>query len=174
MDAEKMSKSVGNIVSLKDVLDRWSREAVLLLFLGAHYRSPLDFSDEAMAAAQAQAETFKNHFVGLEDGGGSDSEWSRLAEILDEDFNTPDALALLHDWRARGESGLLRRALDLFGLESLATARDAPAELRALAERRQEARVRGDFDEADRLRTEIEARGWEVRDAAEGFVLVER
>jgi len=174
MDAEKMSKSVGNIVSLKDVLDRWGREAVLLLFLGAHYRSPLDFSDEAMAAAQAQAETFKNHFVGLEDGGGSDREWSRLAEILDEDFNTPDALALLHDWRARGESELLRRALDLFGLESLTAAREPPAELRALAERRREARARGDFDEADRLRTEIEAQGWEVRDAAEGFVLVER
>jgi cysteinyl-tRNA synthetase len=174
MDAEKMSKSVGNIVSLKDVLDRWGREAVLLLFLGAHYRSPLDFSDEAMAAAQAQAETFKNHFVGLEDGGGSNHEWTRLVEILDDDFNTPDALALLHDWRARGESDLLRRALDLFGLESLTAAREAPAELRALADRRQEARVRGDFDEADRLRTEIEARGWEVRDAAEGFVLVER
>jgi cysteinyl-tRNA synthetase len=174
MDAEKMSKSVGNIVSLKDVLDRWGREAVLLLFLGAHYRSPLDFSDDAMAAAQAQAETFKNHFVGLEDGGRSNDEWSGLAEILDDDFNTPDALALLHDWRARGESELLRRALDLFGLESLTAVREAPAELRALAERRQEARVRGDFDEADRLRTEIEARGWEVRDAAEGFVLVER
>jgi cysteinyl-tRNA synthetase len=174
MDAEKMSKSVGNIVSLQEVLDHWGREAVLIYFLGAHYRSPVDFSDEAMAAAQAQAETFKNHFVGLEHGRGSDHEWSRLAEILDDDFNTPDALALLHDWRARGESELLRRALDLFGLESLTAASEAPAELRALAERRQEARARGEFDEADRLRTEIEARGWEVRDAAEGFVLVER
>jgi cysteinyl-tRNA synthetase len=174
LDEEKMSKSVGNIISLKDVLDRWGREAVLLLFLGAHYRSPLDFSEEAMAAAQAQAETFKNHFVGLEDGGGSNHEWPRLAEILDDDFNTSDALALLHNWRARGESELLRRALHLFGLESVTAAHEAPAELRALAERRQEARARGDFDEADILRAEIEARGWEVRDAVEGFVLVER
>ena len=174
MDAEKMSKSVGNIVSLKDVLDRWGREAVLLLFLGVHYRNPLDFSDEAMAAAQAQAETFKNHFVGLEKGGGSSDEWDRLAEILADDFNTPDVLALFHDWRARGESDLLRRGLELFGLESLTAAPEAPAELRELARRRQEARANGHFDEADRLRAEIEARGWEVRDAAEGFVLVER
>jgi len=174
LDEEKMSKSVGNIVSLKDVLDRFGREAVLLFFLGAHYRSPLDFSDEAMAAARAQAETFKNYFVGLEGGRGSNHEWARLAEILEDDFNTPDALALLHDWRARGESEPLRRALDLFGLESLTASREVPADLLLLAERRQEARVRGNFDEADRLRTEIEARGWEVRDAAEGFVLVER
>ena len=174
MDAEKISKSVGNIVSLKDVLDRWGREAVLLLFLGAHYRSPIDFSDEAMTTAQAQAETFKNYFVGPEDGGRSSDEWHRLSEILADDFNTPDVLALFHDWRARGESDLLRRGLELFGLESLTAAPEAPAELRELARRRQEARANGHFDEADRLRAEIEARGWEVRDAAEGFVLVER
>src|SRR6185312_9103251 len=59
--AEKMSKSLGNVVSLHDALERWGREAILILFLGAHYRGPVDFTDEAMAQAQAQWEDFRNY-----------------------------------------------------------------------------------------------------------------
>ena len=62
LGAEKMSKSIGNIVSLREALDRWGREAILVLFLGAHYRSPLDFSDVTMQAARAQAEAFRGAF----------------------------------------------------------------------------------------------------------------
>ena len=64
------------------------------------------------------------------------------------------------------------RALDVFGLASLAEEKAAPADVVELAERRQEARAARDFDEADRLRAEIEAAGWEARDVADGFQLV--
>ena len=69
---------------------------------------------------------------------------------------------------------LLRRGLEIFGLDSLAEQEEAPAELDELAQRRAEARSGGDFDEADRLRHEIEAQGWEVRDVAgdSGYRLV--
>jgi cysteinyl-tRNA synthetase len=77
----------------------------------------------------------------------------------------------MHSWR---DHDLLSRALDVFGLGSLADQPDAPAELAALAQRRAEARLARDFDEADRLRREIEAAGWEVRDVADGFQLVPR
>jgi cysteinyl-tRNA synthetase len=62
LDEEKMSKSTGNIVSLREVLDTHGREALLVFFLGAHWRSPIDYSDEAMEAAQAQAESFRTAF----------------------------------------------------------------------------------------------------------------
>jgi cysteinyl-tRNA synthetase len=75
----------------------------------------------------------------------------------------------MHGWR---EHALLRRALDVFGLGSLAEQPEAPPEVVDLAERRQEARREHNFDEADRLRAEIEAAGWEARDVAEGFQLV--
>ena len=83
----------------------------------------------------------------------------------------PDALAIIHGWR---DHGLLRRALDIFGLASLAEGEDAPPEVVELARQRQEARAARDFDEADRLRAEIEAAGWEARDVADGFQLVPR
>jgi cysteinyl-tRNA synthetase len=171
LTGEKMSKSLGNIVSLREAVQEWGREAILLFFMTAYWRKPIDFSDEVMAQARAQAETFRNYFVGLEPEP-EEIERDALARVLDDDFNTPDALALFHDWRARGRTASLRWGLDLFGLGDLAQAVEAPAGLVALAENRQEARASRDFDEADRLRGEIEDQGWEVRDVADGFELV--
>ncbi len=62
--ASKMSKSTGNIATLREVLDSWGREALLVFFLGGHWRKPIDFSDETMAQAAAQAEGFRELFRG--------------------------------------------------------------------------------------------------------------
>jgi cysteinyl-tRNA synthetase len=169
--AEKMSKSVGNIVSLREALDRWGREPILVYFLSAHWRKPVDFSDELMDQARAQAQAFRDYFVGLE-YEREDLERGRLEEVLDDDFNTPDALALLHEWRSSGRSASLAWGLELFGLESLTRPAVAPADVRELAERRARAREVGKFEEADRLREQIERAGWEVRDVPGGFQLV--
>jgi cysteinyl-tRNA synthetase len=175
---EKMSKSLGNDVSLRNVLDAWGREAVLMFFLSAHWRKPVDFTDESLAQARAQVETFRNFFLDGEEGEeeGEAILVDELAAVLDDDFNTPEALALFHDWRAREEAASLRWGLGLFGLGSVADAAAAPPDLVALAEQRIEARARKDFAEADRLRDRIAAAGWEVRDIATppGYRLVPR
>jgi cysteinyl-tRNA synthetase len=168
---EEMHKSLGNAISLREVLDRWGRETVLLFFMTGHWSKPLDFSDETMAQTAAQAETFRNYFVGLEYEPG-EVERDALAQILEQDFNTPGALALFHDWRRRGQTTSLKWGLDLFGLGSLAASAIAPPDLVELAGRRHAARAAREFAEADRLREEISAAGWEVRDVAEGFELV--
>jgi cysteinyl-tRNA synthetase len=165
---EKMSKSLGNIVSLREALEAWGRETLLVYFLGGHWRKPLDYSDEVLRQAAAQAESFRNVFRQPSEPGG---DWEGLAGALDDDFNTPDALAILHGWR---DHELLRRGLEVFGLKSLAEITSAPPELEELARQRAEAREHRDFDKGDRLRGEIEAAGWEVRDvdAEPGFQLV--
>jgi len=165
---EKMSKSLGNVVSLRDALDEWGRETLLVLFLGAHWRKPMDYTDETLAAAKARADRFREVFRNPSAPVGS---WADLAAALDDDFNTPEALAVMHEWR---DHDLLRRGLDVFGLGSLAEQQEAPAELDELAQQRATARAGGDFAEADRLRDEIEAQGWEVRDVAgdSGYRLV--
>ena len=173
LTGEKMSKSLGNIVSLREALERWGAETLLLFFMTAHWRKPIDFDDQVLEQAAAQADTFRNYFVGLE-YEPEEVERDQLAKVLDDDFNTPEALALFHDWRTRGHAGSLRWGLSLFGLGALAEAAQAPPELVELAEQRQAARVGRDFDEADRLRGEIESRGWEVRDVEDGFQLVPR
>ena len=165
---EKMAKSVGNVVTLRDAIDEWGRETLLLLFLSAHWRSPMDFSEETLAQAAARADRFREVFRNPSEPAPADA-WDRFAAALDDDFNTPDALAVMHEWR---DHEFLRRALDVFGLASLAESEAAPAEVVELAERRQAVRADGNFDEADRLRAQIDAAGWEVRDVADGFRLV--
>src|SRR4051812_11187606 len=153
---EKMSKSLGNVLTIREALDEWGRETLLLFFLTAHWRKPIDLSEETLAQAKAQAETLRNSFL-CEPRAAPEGEWERLAALLDDDFNTPDALALFHEWRGAGHLEPLRRGLTLFGLGSLAEQEEAPPELHELARRRQEARVARDFAEADRLRAQIEA-----------------
>jgi cysteinyl-tRNA synthetase len=167
---EKMSKSLGNIVSLREVLDTYGPEAILVLFLGAHYRSPVEYSDEAMEAAQRQAEDFRTAFRVVERTEGAPS-WDDFAAALDDDFNTPLALAILHAWRSAGELELLERGLRIFGL-GIGEAGEAPAEVVALAQARQEARAAREYERADELREEIERLGWEVQDVPDGFRLI--
>jgi cysteinyl-tRNA synthetase len=143
---------------------------MLVFYLRGHWRKPLDYSETTLQQAAATAdrlrEVFRNPSQPAPDG-----EWERFAATLDDDFNTAEALAVMHSWR---DHDLLRRALDVFGLASLAEQAEAPAEVVDLAERRQAARAARDFEEADRLRAELEAAGWEARDVADGFQLIPR
>jgi cysteinyl-tRNA synthetase len=167
---EKMSKSAGNIASIREVLDHWGREALLVFFLGGHWRKPIDFSEETMTQAAAEAEGFREVFRGPS-LPAPDGAWDRFAEALDDDFNTPAALAILHEWR---DHELLERALGIVGLDSLGAPEPAPPEVVDLAERRLEARAARDFELADSLRAEIEALSWEMRDGPDGYSLVRR
>jgi cysteinyl-tRNA synthetase len=164
----RMAKSEGNVVTIRDALERWGRETLLLFFMTGHWSKPIDFSDEAIDRAAAQAaglrEVFRNPAQGARNGA-----WDDFVAALEDDFNTPAALAVVHAWR---DHDLLRRALDVFGLGSLAQTAEAPAQIVELAEKRRAARADRRFDEADRLRDEIEAAGWEARDVADGYQLV--
>ena len=164
----EMHKSLGNVVTLQNALATWGRETLLVFYMTGHWRKPLEFTDETLGAAAARAERFRDVFRSPSEPAPEDA-WERFAAALDDDFNTPDALAVLHEWR---DHELLRRALDVFGLASLAELPEAPAEVGALAEERQRARAERRFEDADRLRAEIEAAGWEVRDSGDGFQLV--
>ena len=170
MRGSEMHKSLGNDVSLKDALDRWGRETLLFFFMTGHWRKPLDYSEKTLEQARAQLEGFRNVFRSPSEPIG---DWTELEAALDDDFNTPEALAVMHGWR---DHELLRRAFGLFGLESIAEVEEAPPEVAELAERRRDARDARDFEESDRLRDEIGAAGWDVRDVADapGYVLVRR
>ena len=167
---EEMHKSAGNDVSLKDALDRWGRETLLVFFLSGHWRKPLDYSDESLRAAEARAEGLRE-VLRNPSQPAAEGAWERFEAALDDDFNTPAALAIMHEWR---DHDLLRRALDVFALGSVAAETAAPPEVVDLADRRAAARDQRDFSAADRLRDELAAAGWEMRDEAGGYRLVPR
>ena len=184
LGAAKMAKSVGNIASLHDVLDRYGRDAVILYFCSAHYRQPIDYGEEPLEQARSGVARLRELTRKLVPGE-SPPELAPLRErffaCLAEDFNTPSALASMWEWvreANRRELGVgeddLRAMLEVLGLVNLFDGpRSAPsAEVVALAEERERARAEGDFARADELRAEIAQAGWTVRDSASGFELL--
>ena len=168
---EKMSKSSGDVETIRDALDGWGRETILVFFLTASWRKPIDYSNETMTQAAARLETLRNAFT-RDPAEHDESGWQAFADALNDDFDTPAALAVLHDWASRGQLELLQRGLAVFGLESVAERAEAPPEIVELAEPRLRARADRDFETSDRLRDELAAAGWEMRDRADGYDLV--
>jgi len=181
-DAEKMSKSLGNIRGLAEVLDEVGRDALLMYFIAGHYRQPLAFAPERFDDAARRLERIRDAGRRLVPGDSPPelaSHRDAFFDALADDFNTPRALAALSEWirEANKLTGVgdahLREMLGVLGLENLLERGEGPpAEVTALAERRAEARTRRDFGEADRLRDELLAQGWVVRDGPAGPELV--
>jgi len=181
---EKMAKSVGNVALLHEVLDDVGRNALIMLFAGAHYRQPMAFDDMRLMEALARVARVRDAARGLVDGP-SPPEIRHLRDAffaaLAEDFNTAAALGALFEWineRHRRRDEVVGRAdlvkmLSVLGLENLAEhGSEAGAEEQELLDERQAARAAGNYAEADRIRDELRARGWEVRDSAAGPELV--
>jgi cysteinyl-tRNA synthetase len=180
MGAEKMAKSVGNVALLHEVLERWGRDTLIWFFVTGHYRQPLAFTDEALQAAEDTVKRVRELGRRLSDGPsppGLAAAKERFFAALADDFNTPRALEALSEWRRGAQDGDgsddLREMLDVFALANLLDAdEDAPQAVVDLAEARARAREAKDFAESDRLRDEIAAAGWVVRDVAGGYELV--
>jgi cysteinyl-tRNA synthetase len=182
-DAEKMSKSEGNIFQLSEALDRYGHEAVVLFLISGHYRQPIAFDEEQMGQAVARCERLRNFFrENAEEGEPSGERLERFKEALADDFNTPRALAEAFELVGEanredvpGAPAELRSMLALIGLESLAEAEEgADSEAESLLSEREEARAAKDFGRADEIRDRLAALGWEVRDSADGARLVRR
>ncbi len=191
LEGEKMAKSVGNIFLLHEALAAHGRDALVLYFCGGHYHQPIAYSEERLSEAARSVERIRDAGRRLV-AGPSPAELAPLHEAffdaLAEDFNTPRALATVFEWvreaNRRGESGEpvgdadLREMLGVFALDGLLDA-DADAggpddAAQALLDEREAARAARDFAAADRLRDELAALGWEVRDSADGPTLVRR
>jgi cysteinyl-tRNA synthetase len=186
LTGEKMAKSAGNIAPLQEVLERYGRDVVVMYLVSGHYRQPLAFSEAALEQAEANVSRIREAGRRLSSGASPadlDTLRDQFFDVLARDFSTPEALAVLNEWLREASSGMwespgdshLREMLAVLGLESLLTPdAEAPPQVRELAEQRERARVERDFAEADRLRDQIDALGWEVRDGARGFELLQR
>jgi cysteinyl-tRNA synthetase len=182
---EKMAKSVGNIALLHEVLGEYGPEAVVMYLISGHYRQPLAFSEAALEQAQANVKRIREAGRRLSEGDSPpelEGPRDRFFDALARDFNTAEALAVLNEWIGEATStpwdspgnAHLREMLGVLGLESLlAAVEQAPEQVSELAVQREQARSDRDFAAADRLRDEIAALGWEVRDGqGGGFELI--
>jgi cysteinyl-tRNA synthetase len=183
IDEEKMSKSVGNIFQLSEAIERYGGQTVVAYLISGHYRQPLAFSDEQLQEAAARVDRIRNYLRDAASGEPDEFLADRRQAFLDalaDDFNTPQAFAVLFEIVAEGNKRelpggreVLVELLPLLGLDSLIDEEEqAPAEALALLEEREQARAAKDYDRADSLRDELGEMGWEVRDEAGGARLV--
>ena len=181
MRKEKMAKSVGNIVTVRDLLTNHRGEAIRLALLSAHYRQPLDWSDDTLHQAQRRLDGLYDtldHFSDIPDEDTSPPP--AFMDALADDINTPKALAVLSDMASavNGKSksknpketkNQIRAAGKILGIlqESPdAWLRDGPdrEDIQNLVDARESARLAKQFEEADSIRTQLTERGIEVRD----------
>ncbi len=187
LEGEKMSKSLGNVKNLLDLIDEYDARAFRLLLLQSHYRSPIEVTDTTMKQAEAAVDRldgFARRTAGLA-GTPDQTVMSAFDEAMAGDLDTPKAVDLLFrqvreanaaldggdgDAAATG-SATVSAIAEVLGLELRSESAAVPAEITALAVARQEARADRDFERADSIRDQLIEAGWMVEDSADGPVV---
>ena len=182
----KMAKSAGEFLRIDSLIERgYDPLAYRYLCLTAHYRGQLNFTWDALDSAAIALDRMRNGLYALRDAGaaGPDSAMiERFGNDINDDLNVPRALALAWETLRGDLPSAVKRATLLafdrvFGLSLAAwepKVETIPDAVRALAEARSAARKSKNWAEADRLRGEIAASGWEMEDRADGYGLKRR
>ena len=199
IDNEKMSKSKGNFFTVRDIAQKYDLLVVRLFMLSAHYRNPINFSEELLmqaASAMARIKNCRDNLRHISDMGGGpavDVEkhisalQNRFVAAMDDDLNTAEAIGVVFEYirdinlvfqdGGDKESAIAALAAldEVLGVLGIAPASERiPDEITQLARRRGEARAAKDYKTADALRDQIAALGYELKDTPEGVQISKR
>ena len=189
VDGEKMSKSLGNFFTIRDVLEQYHPEVVRYLLVASHYRSPINYSEDNLKEAKGALERLYRAIKGLPKvpANGGEEFVERFGKAMDDDFNTPEACAVLFDMarevnrlkdsdpqaaaalgaRLRelaAVTGLLQLDADQY-LQAGAAGRVDAAEVEALIQARLQARAEKNWAESDRIRDQLAEMGVVLEDS---------
>ncbi len=182
-EGEKMSKSLGNVDNLLDLMEQYDPRAYRMLLLQSHYRGPVSIGKDNIEAAVkvlAGFDSFAARTAGVADATPDAEVLARFRECMDNDLDTPGATALLFDTVRRANAALDAGAAEVAGLVAavreictafglvLVAAQDVPADIAAKAAALDAARAAKNFAGADALRDELKAAGWTVETTSKG------
>jgi cysteinyl-tRNA synthetase len=174
VDNVKMSKSLGNFKTIRDLLAKYPGEVIRYFVLSSHYRKPIDFSEETLGNAQNSYERLKNILEDLEDDGEKNDKYlKKYREGMDNDLNTPVALStlwqLVRDQNAKGKYQTIQEIDEVLGLKLLEKKEiDIPENIQKLVQERLDARRNKNWELADKKRDEISQLGYQVDDTLDG------
>jgi len=191
LNDEKMSKSLGNFFTIREMLDQYPGEVIRYFMLTSHYRSPIKYTEENLKLAQSALETLYTSMRGIESGKVNlDSEYiQRFNTAMDDDFNTPEALGVLFELshiinkekakfpkRAAKHVGVLKHLGAILGLlqqkpEDFLQSKASDSEhadIEKLIKTREEARAGKDWALADEVRDKLTAMGVSLEDTPNG------
>ncbi len=183
---EKMSKSKGNFFTVRDILEKYDGEVIRFFLLSAHYRNPVNFSDELIASSKAGLDrlyTCLERLEGAEDTQSDifDTYRTKFKAALDDDFNTADAISVLFELvrdinskidKGENISGAKAMLLELGSVLGILSGREKEtldSEIEELIQKRQQARKDKDFALADKIRADLLAMGIILEDTREGI-----
>ena len=192
VDGEKMSKSLGNFFTIREVLEKYHPEVVRYLLVSSHYRSAINYSEDNLKEAKGALERFYHALKGLPQAEpkGGEVFAARFAAAMDDDFNTPEACAVLFDmvrevnrlkesdlWAAASLAARVQQLADVLGvlqlepdafLQAGAAGKIDSAAVEALIQARLQARADKNWAESDRIRDELTAMGVVLEDGKGG------
>ena len=192
VDGEKMSKSLGNFFTIREVLEKYHPEVVRYLLVSSHYRSPINYSEDSLREAKAALERFYNGLKGLPDvqAAGGDEFGPRFGAAMDDDFNSPEACAVLFEMvrevnrlretdlsAAAALAARLKELADALGvlqldpdafLQAGAEGKVDASEVEALIAARLQARAEKNWTESDRIRDQLTGMGVVLEDGKGG------
>lgn len=191
LSGEKMAKSENRIVDLASVLDARGGRALRLLYARAHYRSPIEYSEEGLETAIEGLERLDRFRERAEPGEPDREAIERFIEVMDDDFGTPQAVSLMFDLvregnrrldegeDASGPAGAVEVIVGVLGLDDAESGAQGPLEIpveevERRVRLRDEAREQGRFDEADRIRQELSEAGVVLEDGPDGTRWIRR
>jgi cysteinyl-tRNA synthetase len=186
LNHEKMAKSTGNFLTIKEALTRYHPEVIKMFYMSSHYRSPLNFTDDALQQAhkslQRFYQTIKTHSKLLKSDIVFHTEWvKRFEDAMNDDFNTSQALAILFELNNQINKtpdacmlstlmylanllGILHSDAGAFLQFSINEEPFTEQEIEMYIEKRKQARLDKDFSEADRIRQFLLEKGIELED----------
>jgi cysteinyl-tRNA synthetase len=198
VNGQKMSKSLGNYITLDELIETFSPEIVRYMFVSVHYRQKLNYTQEFAENARRNYEKLKESFDKLkfalksaEKKKESDEKFlkklkglkEKFEEAMDDDLNTPLALSVLHElskeinkYLEKGKNEkdlkvalkLFQEFSEVFGLKFEVKEEKLTEEIEGLIEKREKARKEGDWKSADRIRDELKEKGFVLEDTPEG------
>ena len=186
VEGKKMSKSLGNFFTLRDLLAKgWTGREVRYVLLSAHYRDPLNFTFDGLQAARPALQRMDEFLLKMQALAGTtmapeiDNLKSKIENALDDDLNISGALGVLFEFirdgnkriilpaEAAGIWGTWQRLDGILGL-GLPVRSEVPAEVLGLVEERQVARKAKNFKRSDEIRDQLKGLGWMIEDTPQG------
>lgn len=193
VDGEKMSKSLGNFFTIREILEKYHPEVVRFFLLSSQYRSAINYSEDSLKDAKAKLDRFYNSLstVAVEQACDQENDFSkRFHNAMNDDFNTPEAIGVLFDLvselnRSKDESIKTTLASQLVYLGSVigclqskptaylqgaqgSAQNDESLDIDGLIEQRAQAKKDKDFAKADAIRNQLLEQGIELKDSANG------
>ena len=180
INSEKMAKSLGNFMTIRDVLERYKKDVIRYFFAATHYKKPIDFSEKSIENARNSVERLKNLVSGMKDDKKINKEYlEEFQKEVNDDINLPNGLAVLwklaRDEKAYGKLRTIKKIDEVFCFGLLKKEKtEIPKEVIKLVKERERLRKQKKFLEADNIRHKINNLGFVIEDTEKGVSVKKR